>query len=116
VRMNCDNCAEPHPCTPQEAGWLTAVGGADAASGRTLRGRGCSTCNGTGYGGRLGVYEMLEMDHELAQAATRVDPAGFSALARERLRGKTLAHRALDLVRAGRTSVAEAMRLASDTE
>jgi MSHA biogenesis protein MshE len=116
VRANCDNCAEPHPCTPQEAGWLTAVGGADAAGMRTLRGRGCSACNGTGYSGRMGVYEMLEMDHELAQAATRVDPAGFAVLARERLRGKTLAHRAFDLVRAGRTSVAEAMRLASEVE
>jgi MSHA biogenesis protein MshE len=116
VRKTCENCAEPHPPTPQEAGWLTAVAGEGGAGTRTLRGRGCSACNGTGYTGRLGVYEMLEMDSELAQAATRVDPAGFTAIARERLRGKTLAHRAYDLVSAGRTSVAEAMRTAGDLE
>jgi MSHA biogenesis protein MshE len=116
VRKTCDNCAEPHQPTPQETGWLTALGGNEAAGTRTLRGRGCSVCNGTGYHGRLGVYEMLEMDADLAQAATRIDPAGFALLARERMKGKTMAHRALDMVRAGRTSVAEAMRMASDIE
>ena len=73
------DCAEPHPPTPQEGAWLTAVGGEDAAGTRTLRGRGCSACNGTGYNGRLGVYEMLEMDAELAQTAIRVDPAAAVA-------------------------------------
>jgi len=114
VRMNCENCAEPHTATPQERGWLMAVGGDDAADERTLRGHGCSQCNGTGYVGRIGVYEMLEMDADLAQAATHADPAAFSRLAQERLRGRTLAHRALDRVRFGSTSVAEAMRMASD--
>jgi MSHA biogenesis protein MshE len=80
------------------------------------RGRGCSTCNGTGYAGRVGVYEMLEMDTDLAHAATEADPGRFTALAKAQLAGRTLAHRACDLVRAGRTSVAEAMRLASDVD
>ena len=114
VRANCEQCKEPHTLSAQETAWMIATGGDDAAHEKTLRGRGCSACNGTGYTGRLGVYEMLEMDAELAQAATRVDPAGFAELARERMRGKTMAHRALDIVRAGRTSVAEAMRLASE--
>jgi MSHA biogenesis protein MshE len=114
VRNNCDYCAEPHEATPQETGWLAAIGGDGAAEERTLRGRGCSICNGTGYSGRMGVYEMLEMDTALAQAATHADPGTFAALAREQLHGRTMAHHALDLVRAGRTSVAEAMRLATD--
>ncbi|MDP1534761.1 MAG: GspE/PulE family protein, partial [Rubrivivax sp.] len=75
LRRNCDNCAEPHAASPQEAGWLSAIGGEGAAGERTLRGHGCSACNGTGYTGRLGVYEMLEMDAALAQAATQSDPA-----------------------------------------
>jgi MSHA biogenesis protein MshE len=114
VRRTCDNCAEPHACTPQERGWLVAIGGEAAAGERTLRGRGCSACNGTGYNGRIGVYEMLEMDAGLTQAATQADPATFARLAAEQLRGRTLAHHALALVRAGRTSVAESMRLAHD--
>jgi len=116
VRTNCENCAEPHTPSAQEAGWLSALAGEGAVATRTLRGRGCSVCNGTGYSGRMGVYEMLEMDSALAAAATQSDPGGFQRLAREKLRGKTMAHRAFDLVRAGRTSVAEAMRLATDLE
>ena len=116
VRTNCPNCAEPHPPTPQESGWMAALAGAGAVATRTLRGRGCSVCNGTGYSGRMGVYEMLEMDGALAAAATQSDPGTFTQLARQRMRGKTMAHRAFDLVHAGRTSVAEAMRLATDLE
>jgi MSHA biogenesis protein MshE len=114
VRSNCASCSEAHSATPQETGWLAAVGGDGAAAARTLRGHGCSACNGTGYSGRQGVYEMLEMDAGLALAATHADPVAFGTLAREQLRGRTLAHRALALVLAGRTSVAEAMRLATD--
>ena len=116
VRSNCDRCAEPHSANPQESAWLAATAGAGAEGERTLRGRGCSACNGTGYSGRIGVYEMLEMDAALAQAATHADPNVFAKLARQQMRGKTMAHHALDLVRAGRTSVAEAMRLATNVD
>ena len=116
VRRNCENCAESHANTPQEVGWLVALGGDGAGGQRTLRGRGCSACNGTGYSGRMGVYEMLEMDADLAQAATHANPGQFQGLAREKMRGRTMAHHALAQVSAGRTSVAEAMRLATDAD
>jgi len=114
VRGNCPHCVQPHLSTPQEAAWLGTMA-ADSAL-PTLRGRGCQACNGTGYAGRLGVYEMLEMDAALAQSATRGDPAAFLAAARQRMQGQTLAHRACELVRAGRTSVAEAMRLTTELD
>jgi MSHA biogenesis protein MshE len=116
VRQNCENCAEPHVASPQERGWLASIGGDAASDEPTRRGRGCSACNGTGYSGRIGVYEMLEMDSALAQAATHADPGLFTRLAAEKMRGGTLAHHALALVRAGRTSVAESMRLANDLD
>ncbi len=114
VRQNCSNCAEPHSATPQEAAWLQSCGTDGGMA--TQRGRGCSVCNGTGYVGRIGVYEMMEMDTALAQAATQVDPGRFTELAQAQLKGRRLADRACDLVRAGRTSAAEAMRLASDLD
>jgi MSHA biogenesis protein MshE len=114
VRANCDQCKEPHTMTAQEAAWMIATGGDEASAEKTLRGRGCSACNGTGFQGRMGVYEMLEMDTAMAAAATHGDPNIFTRLAREQLRGRTMAHHALELVRTGRTSVSEAMRLATD--
>jgi MSHA biogenesis protein MshE len=75
------------------------------------RGLGCSVCNGTGYSGRQGVYELFEMDALLTQAASKADPADFMRMARERMKGQTMAYHALELVRQGRTSLSEAMRI-----
>ncbi|MBP7647664.1 MAG: MSHA biogenesis protein MshE, partial [Comamonas sp.] len=62
------------------------------------------------------VYELLEMDAELTQVASRADPGTFLRLASERMKGQTMAHHALELVRTGRTTVAEAMRIGLDAD
>lgn len=115
VRLNCMECAEPHDPSPQEQSWLSAM----LESGEPVsakRGCGCSSCNGTGYSGRQGVYELLEMDAVLAQAASRSDPAEFMRVARERMKGQTMAYHVLQLVRQGRTSLAEALRIGFDVD
>jgi MSHA biogenesis protein MshE len=115
VRLNCVECAEPHAPSPQEESWLQSL----LETGETVipkRGRGCSSCNGTGYSGRQGVYELLEMDAVLTQAASHVDPAAFMRAARDRMKGHTMAYHALELVRQGRTSMAEALRVGFDIE
>ncbi len=115
VRVICETCGEPHEPDAHESAWLANL----LAPGETIharRGRGCSACNGTGYSGRQGVYEMLEMDAELTQAANQSDPAAFLRAARARMAGMTLTHHALELVRQGRTTLAEAMRVGYDLE
>ncbi len=115
VRLNCPDCAQPHEATVQEQSWLTSMLN-PGQSVMSMRGRGCSSCNGTGYAGRQGVYELLEMDAALTQAASRSDPAAFMKLARERMQGRTMAAHALELVRQGRTSLAEALRIGFDAD
>jgi MSHA biogenesis protein MshE len=115
VRLNCVECAGPQDPNAQEQAWLASL----LEPGDTIapqRGRGCSACNGTGYSGRHGVYELLEMDAVLTQAASRSDPATFMQAARDRMKGQTLAHHALELVRLGRTSLAEALRIGFDVD
>jgi MSHA biogenesis protein MshE len=115
LRLNCHECSAPHAPTPQEQAWLETL----LAQGESIaarRGQGCSACNGTGYAGRQGVYELLEMDATLTQAASHSDPAAFMQAARERMRGQTMAFHALELVRQGRTSLAEALRVGFDVE
>jgi len=110
VRLNCLECAEPHVASLREQAWLDAM----LEPGYSLSpqcGRGCLSCNGSGYAGRKGVYEMLEMDAALIQSATDSDPVAFMETARERMKGQTMAHHALELVRQGRTSLAEALRI-----
>ena len=116
VRAVCEHCAEPQALSPQQQAWLDAVAGERAAAITPRRGRGCSACNSTGYHGRLGVYELLEMDAELTQAATHADPTRFLSAARQRMLGRSLVDHALELLRLGRTSITEAMRMASDVD
>ena len=110
VRLLCRECQVPHVPTAQERSWLSAMG-ADPQTVPARRGMGCSICNGTGYVGRQGVYELLEMDPALTQAASQGNLPEFSRLARERMKGKTMPYHALELVREGRTSLTEAMRI-----
>jgi type IV pilus assembly protein PilB len=49
---------------------------------RLFRGRGCGQCNGSGYRGRIGIFEALEIDDEIRQMILeRRDAAGIRALA-----------------------------------
>jgi MSHA biogenesis protein MshE len=116
VRLICETCAADAAPAPQEARWLAALPNPLAPDARLRRGRGCSHCNGSGYAGRIGVYEMLEMTPELVRAAGRADPNVFLEAARAALRGRTLTDHALALVAAGRTTVAEAMKVAGQLE
>ena len=34
---------------------------------KTFKGRGCQTCNGTGYKGRVGLYEVMEVTDEIRE-------------------------------------------------
>ena len=116
LRLVCESCKEEHPPEAHEERWLTTQLGDGMSAVRFVRGRGCSHCNGTGFSGRTGVYEMLEMTPDLVRAASLADPNAFAAAARPQLEGKTLTDRALALVLAGRTTASEAIRVATDVE
>ena len=66
VRRICAVCKEDHP-TPPEA--MTNAGFTPEESKTVIpkRGRGCDKCNGTGYKGRVGLYEVMEITEELRE-------------------------------------------------
>jgi MSHA biogenesis protein MshE len=112
VRMVCESCSSEHQPDAHEGRWLEATMGPDWQSRKFRHGRGCSHCNGTGYAGRTGVYEMLEMTPELVRAANRADPNLFIETARRHMKGHTLTDHGLALVLEGRTTVSEAIKVA----
>ncbi len=116
VRLICESCTQEREPDAQEGRWLEAVMGSDWNQRKFRHGRGCSHCNGTGYAGRVGVYEMLEMTPDLVRAANRADPNLFIETARQHLKGRTLTDHALALVLGGRTTVAEALKVAVQVE
>ncbi len=115
IRRVCETCSEPYSPTPQENKWLDAEC-ADQRRGTLVKGRGCSHCNGTGYYGRLGVYEFLEMTAEMVEAAAHESVSHFMQVASEHMRGKTLQDHALKLMFQGKTTVTEVMRLSNQAE
>ncbi len=113
VRRVCSSCAEPAELTPRQHAWLLAQLGAEAAAKASfVRGRGCNYCHLTGYRGRIGVYELLEMDAGLTDAVRREDLAGFMSLAAQKKSYVPLAHCALDYAGDGITSLDEVIRVA----
>jgi MSHA biogenesis protein MshE len=116
VRLICESCSQPAELTASELEWLKQV--PEEAAGNLIfqRGRGCAHCNGTGYNGRTGVYEMLEVTQEVANAANNPDPAYFLAVARKQMAGHTLRSHAVVLARMGKTTIGEAMRISNQLD
>jgi len=111
LRTICASCIEPYSPTPQENEWLKMEGVVVEQSVSLRHGSGCSHCNGSGYQGRTGVYEILEMNREMLAAANHEDVTQFMQAAREHMKGKTMLDYAITLVRLGKTTVAEVMRI-----
>lgn len=116
VRVICGNCREPYTPTPNEHEWLRYELGNQVDSHAFHHGRGCAHCANTGYQGRTGVYEFLEMSDPVVEAINHEDPGEFMRVARQQMAGETLRRDAVRLALAGRTSVAEAMRISNQFE
>ncbi len=111
VRKLCPVCAQPAKLDVNERAWLKTELAAGLDETSLKRAKGCGHCNHTGYQGRQGIYELLEIDNELAGFLNRSDTNGFRDAAHTRLAGQTLRDEAMRMVRNGLTSVAEAMRV-----
>jgi len=116
VRRVCDTCVEEREPEAYHRAWLRHLLGPKVPQGTFRRGRGCAHCNHTGYRGRTGVFELLEMDERLQAALAQEDTSEFSRLARAQLGRRTIEGMAAALALQGRTTLEEAMRVASGGE
>jgi len=81
VRVICEECKEvdtdPDPKVLRALGFTPE----ELEGGNIYRGGGCAACGGSGYHGRLAIFELMEMDHSLAELA--VNRAPLSEVRRE---------------------------------
>ncbi len=112
LRRVCEGCARPQTLPQEQLDWLESVLGERVRKVAFRHGHGCTYCNGTGYRGRIGVYEMVEMTTELASALRRGDQDAFEAIARTQAGYRPLALAALDYADQAVTSAEEVMRVA----
>jgi len=117
VRTICKYCKTEARAQAHEQEWLASLTEAEPlvheASFKPQHGAGCNACHGTGYSGRVAVYEMMEMTPALIHLANADDPAGFAAEAQRAFAEFSLRRAVLQLVHDGRTTLAEAMRIGS---
>ena len=85
-------------------------------TGGFFHGRGCPKCNQTGYRGRLGVYELLEIDETLGAALREGQQSAYERAARAKPEFRPLALAALDYARDRVTTLQEVFRLAEEVE
>ncbi|GLX82956.1 GspE/PulE family protein [Thalassotalea eurytherma] len=111
VRRVCDNCSTDHTPDTQEMFWLKNLVGDNVEQVKFKRGTGCQTCQYTGYRGRIGVFELLEMNEPMMAALKRDDAESFTELARKNPTFKPLALAAYDYAVQGITSAEEVLRL-----
>jgi MSHA biogenesis protein MshE len=117
VRVNCPNCVTDYAPTPGELEWFTSrVRPEELALARFRHGRGCVRCNGVGYFGRRGVFEVVEMTPELALGIQRGEASSFERAAREQIGAYTMERNAFEMVLTGETTISEAVRLSSGAE
>jgi MSHA biogenesis protein MshE len=117
ARRICESCTQATELTPQQRVWVARQAGSESiADAEFHEGVGCTYCNMTGYRGRIGIYELLEIDTPLADAIRRADVTLFGQLAQRQVGFVPLVKRALTYATQRVTSVAEVIRVTSGLE
>jgi type IV pilus assembly protein PilB len=99
IRRICKDCSEPVEVPPQaliDEGYTPE----EAKTVQIMKGKGCATCNKTGYKGRTGLYEVMEVDDEIRELVL----VGASAL---ELKKKAIERGMITLRRSGLIKVAQ---------
>ena len=110
VRRVCESCSEPVELSPAMKAIVRSEAGDKTDALQFRRGRGCSHCNGSGYLGRVGVFEYLEMDDALVEAMHSGDPMKFAAVAKKQPGFQPLRRSAIVLAAQGQTSMEQVVR------
>lgn len=115
ARRVCSDCREGYYATPDELNELDRP--AEETSRRLLaRGRGCITCGGTGYRGRVGVFEILPLTNDIrglvAAGASTAEIQAAAVVAGMH----TLREDGIRLCLEGVTTAAEVQRVVGDQD
>jgi len=127
VRQICSHCKVSAELTKTPLGWKGNTQQADLISSinpelvakhfgkkmsvRVYYGTGCSACHDTGYQGRFGIFEVLEITPQLAQLITQKADSQVLAAQAAKDGMMTMMEDGLDKVIAGKTTLSEILRV-----
>ncbi len=109
IRRICKDCKE-EVHVPAEGLIEIGFGAEEAETVKMYKGKGCQTCNGTGYKGRVGLYEVMEINDELRELI--IIGASAIELRRKAIEGGmiTLRESGLHKIREGITTIEEVVK------
>ena len=112
VRILCDRCKSKHPLKDEDFATDPRYGMLGFKAGETVHEpKGCDRCGGTGYRGRSGVFECLEMTENVRGLIGSHTGSGEIEEAAVRNGMTTMIEDAVTKCRAGVTSAAEVLRV-----
>ncbi|WP_456397533.1 GspE/PulE family protein [Desulfurobacterium sp.] len=110
VRRICPDCSYTYKPSEKEIELIRRVLGKEPPE-TLVKGKGCDKCLGTGYSGRIGIYQVMRIDEEMRSLITRTSET-------ERIRElafkkgmKTLLYDGLEKVVSGITTVEEVLQV-----
>ncbi len=111
VRRLCVHCKTVDDNPDEHVNLLSRATGIEGIKGDFQRPQGCRQCSMSGYKGRIGVYEWLEINEAMSAALRQSDQNAFILAARSSPQYRPLALTALELAQQGLTSLDEVTRL-----
>lgn len=115
VRRLCRNCSVPHELSTTEKSWIEEKLN-EGIERNFHTGQGCHHCNNSGYRGRIGVFELLVINDEMADALRREDSFEFIKAAKRSRGYEPLVDAALKYAASGVTSISEVLRVAEQLD
>ncbi|HEX8440643.1 GspE/PulE family protein [Archangium sp.] len=113
LRRVCPHCAQPTTLTPDELNLLGAPLPLLPGGVRIAKGAGCARCRGTGYWGRTGAFEIVNLGNELREHISRGSSHEVMVDAARRGGTRTLREAAVRKLALGLTSFEEVVRMTS---
>ena len=120
VRRLCPQCAKPAPITKVKLLENLAILGCDAKEAEgmeTLQSPvGCDRCRGTGYRGRIGIFEIFRLNDEMHELVLKRESTRTLADCARKHGMRTLGQSGWEKVKAGHTTFDEVLRVITVTE
>ena len=106
VRKTCEYCKEEYQPSEETIKYFEL----EDTKHKFVRGRGCEQCNNEGFKGRIGIFEMIELDDELRSLI--IEGVGMKTLQEYVEKGefKSLKKDAVEKVLAGQVTLEEIVR------
>jgi MSHA biogenesis protein MshE len=114
LRKICNNCKKPYTPTETEQAFFTNFFPNKFPNDKFYYGAGCNTCNNTGYRGRQGVFEILELDREMRDALRRNNSTDFTRTVEKNRKTPSLMQNAFEIAEQGITTLEEVMRVTGE--